>query len=317
MQMPVSLATPFPLAFAIATVLCVIALVCGVALDTPQATMIACGAILALGLPHGTLDLDLLKQTQPGVRRTVILLLYIGVAGAMAGIWLAGPIFALALFYTLAVIHFGEDWTGSGSTFLAQGIALALLTIPALTHPAELTDLFAALTSASSSTVFVDLLRLVAPVAAMLSVVGVGLLWTKGERTAAIGGGIALVGMTMLPPVTGFALFFCLFHSPRHLQAGLGTLASRSPERYGPTIVLLTLAAAAIAAMIYRLGVALPPSDRLMTASFITLSILTLPHMAVPIVLRALGQTKNAYADLSPLSQPLSARLAKPALVGC
>lgn len=311
MQMPVSSATPFP--FAIATALCVMALAWGVALDTPQATMIACGAVLALGLPHGTLDLDLLKQTQPGVRRAATLLLYVGIAGAMAAMWLASSIFALALFYALAVMHFGEDWTGSGSTFLAQGIALALLTIPALTHPAELTDLFAALTNASSSTVFVDLLRLVAPVAAMVAVVGVGLLWTNGERAVAIGGGVALVGMTMLPPVAGFALFFCLFHSPRHLQAGLATLASRSSERYGPTIVLLTLAAAAIAAMIYRLGVALSPSDRLMTASFITLSILTLPHMAVPVLLRALGRTKKARADIS----PLSATRAKPALVGC
>ena len=297
-----------PVAFAIGTAICLLGLAIGIPLGAPLATIVACSAIMLLGLPHGTLDLDLFRQEQPGVARPVIFFLYVGFAGAMAGAWLAHPIFALALFFVLAVAHFGEDWTSTGSTFLARCTALALLSIPALTHRTELIALFSALVGSDASAVFVDLLRLMSPVALMVAFVAVGLLWSIGERPTALGGALALIAMGMLPPVVGFALFFCLFHSPRHLHAGLTSLSLRPSNRHGMTIVLLTLAATGIAAIIYSLGTELPAPDRLMTASFTTLSILTLPHMAVPIVLRALRQ-RGADGDVPPNLLPVRDRV--------
>lgn len=300
MSVSIARSSAVPVALAIGFALCLLGLAIDVPLAAAPATMIASTAILVIGLPHGTLDLDLFRQAQPGVSRSVIVLFYIGFASAMAGAWVASPVFALALFYALAVAHFSEDWGATGSAFLAQGIALALLALPALTQPAELTGLFAALAGDEAGAVLVDLLRLVAPVAAMVAVVAVGLLWHNGAHAEALGGGLSLIAMAMLPPVVGFALFFCLFHSPRHLRAGLAVLSKRPTGQLGVTMILLTLAAAGIAAIAFGFGAALPASDRLVAASFTTLSILTLPHMAVPIVLRALRQNARDRVGVLP-----------------
>lgn len=294
-----------PVTFAIGTALCLLALAFGLPIAAAPTTMIACGAILTMGLPHGSLDLDLFRKEQPGVLRRHILPLYLGFAGAMAATWFASPGVALALFYALAVAHFAEDWGRAGSAFLAQGVALALLALPALTYPGELIVPISALVGADASAVFVDLLRLVAPVATLVAVAAVGLLWSVGARAEAIGGSVALLAMALLPPVVGFALFFCLFHSPRHLRDGLAALSSHSTRNKAATILLLTLAAGGIAAIIYTLGGALPVSERLAAASFITLSILTLPHMAVPMVLRAVRRDAFRHAaSLTPAGCP-------------
>ncbi len=290
MHHPVAQSTPFPAALAIATALCLVGLAAGVPLDTTKATVIACGAILVIGLPHGTLDLDLFRQAQPGVSRSLILLLYLGLAAAMAATWLTSPVFALALFYGLAVVHFAEDWSRTGSAFLAHAVALALLALPALTHPIALTGLFAAIAGTGASAIIVDLLRSVAPVATMVALAAIGLLWSVGARADALGGSLALVSMAMLPPVIGFALFFCLFHSPLHLHSGLAALSAHAKGQRGATVLLLTLAAIGIANVAFAFGAASPLSERAVAASFTTWSILTLPHMAVPIVLRALDR---------------------------
>lgn len=289
--MPVATASSSlaPIVLAIGTILCLFGTAAGLPLAGASATMAACGAILVIGLPHGTLDLELFRQDQPGAPRPLVLGLYLGFAGVMAVAWFASPIAALALFYALAVAHFGEDWSRTGSEFLARGMALAMLVLPALTHPFELTELFAALVGTDASAVFVDLLRLVAPVATLVAMVAMGLLWSTGARAEALGGGTGLVAMTLLPPVVGFALFFCLSHSPRHLRDGLAALSTHSTRGQGTVILLLTLAASGIAAIVYGLSGSLPVSERLAAASFMTLSILTLPHMAVPMALRALA----------------------------
>ena len=280
--------SPMPNALAIGGLLCVLGMGVGVPLGGPLASMIACGAILAMGLPHGTLDLDLFRQTEQDATRLKILLLYLGFASLMTGSWIVSPVVAFALFYGFAVVHFSEDWMQCGSVFLAQGMALAMLAIPSLTHGSELNALFAVLTGPAASTVFVDLLRLVSPVAVMVAVVTIGLLWTRGARSDAVSGGISLTAMAILPPIVGFALFFCLFHSPRHLRASLDALTTSTARGNRRTIIALTLAAAGLAAIVYIFGERLPASDRMISASFITLSILTLPHLAVPIVLRAM-----------------------------
>jgi hypothetical protein len=91
----------------------------GVPLAAPIATTGACLAILLFGLPHGTLDLEILKtQHRSGPRRMAgVLLLYIGLAVVMYLLWKAAPIAALATFLVTAAVHFSEDWDDAGSAF--------------------------------------------------------------------------------------------------------------------------------------------------------------------------------------------------------
>jgi len=100
----------------------------------------------------------------------------------------------------------------------------------------------------------------------------------------------ALVGMVVLPPVIGFALYFCLFHSPRHFRESLSALGWSGFAKWVWVVAALTIAAGTIAALIFGMEVRAAPSDRIMTASFITLSILTVPHMLVPILIDRLAR---------------------------
>ena len=103
-------------------------------------TMAACLAILLFGLPHGTLDLEIIKRERGASRSGMVGLLgaYLALAAAMATLWQLAPVGALSVFIVVAVVHFAEDWTDLGSAFLAHGMAIALLTAPALLHLADL-----------------------------------------------------------------------------------------------------------------------------------------------------------------------------------
>lgn len=267
------------------TAAAVAAHVAGLPMDTADATVIACLALLVFGLPHGTLDLALLR---PGPDRQnarplrVLLLMYGGCAGVMYLLWVAAPGLALLVFLAVAAVHFAEDWRDTGSAFLAQGIGIAVLATPALAHRDALSSVFTALAGAAVSVRLADALLLVAPVALAVALVGMAALWQAGERARAAGLGCALAAELLLPPVIGFAIFFCLVHSPYALRHGLAELRRPRSRVWRSVIAPLTLAALGIATAI-GLRVSPPTLEAgMLTASFVTLSVLTIPHMLVP-----------------------------------
>lgn len=255
------------------------------------ATMVACIAILVFGLPHGTLDLELVKReraTGPA-RMTFVLVLYLGLAAAMYAIWETYPLAALCVFLGIAVVHFSEDWPDSsheyGNAFLAQGMALALLTAPAFLHRPELKAHFVALSGDPAAGIVADVMMLLAPVSLAVAAVAILSFRQTGQRDRAIAAASALAGMILLPPAIGFAVFFCLFHSPRHLRAALDLLSRSRDRSYLCVVAPLTLAALGIAAWLFTREVRADLSSQLVAASFMTLSLLTVPHMAVPAIL--------------------------------
>lgn len=267
-------------------------------LSTEAATMAACGAILLFGLPHGTLDLELIKleRSAGAARMSGILALYLGLAGVMYMMWQVAPVAALIAFIVIAVIHFAEDWEAAGSAFLAQGIALALLTAPAFGHRVELAGLFVALSGVSEAAVVADIMLLLAPVSLAVAAVAFAAMWQAGQGRLAVSGVGAVLGLALLPPAVGFALFFCLLHSPRHFGAALALLAPVIRGRWLRVVAPLTLAALGIAAVLFGLEARADTASRIVAASFMTLSILTVPHMLVPVVLRRVSQ-RSAKGD--------------------
>ncbi len=137
---------------------------------------------------------------------------------------------------------------------------------------------------------------LVLPVAVGLGLIALAALWHAGRRDRAVGGLAALTGMLILPPIIGFALYFCLFHSPRHFRESLLTLKWRGVGAWGWVVMPLTLAAGAIAFLIFGLEIRAALPDRIMAASFMTLSILTVPHMLVPPLIAALSKLRLSHA---------------------
>ena len=249
-----------------------------------------CAALLIGGLPHGALDLALLRRNASH-RLALTISLYLGLSAVMFAAWQAAPALALALFLTMAMTHFAEDWSDAEHPFFALGIAIALLSAPTLFHHAAMEKLFVLLTGDANAAVLADTLLLVAPAAAACALLAILLLWLGGHRATAVNAACALVAMVMLPPIIGFAIYFCLIHSTTHFRAGLNRLAPATG------VVRLT-----IVASLGGLGIALAlfqflpigdPSSRLFSATFMTLSVLTLPHMAVPQMLRRLASERR------------------------
>ena len=259
-------------------------------LASPAMTAAICAALLIGGLPHGALDLALLRRDAE--HRTALAVgLYLGLGALMFATWQVAPALALALFLAMAMAHFAEDWPDAEHPFFALGIAVALLSAPTLLHHHAVGDLFAVLTGEPASAGLADALLLIAPAASACALLSIVLLWKGGHGTAAVNASCALAAMILLPPITGFAIYFCLIHSPTHFRAGLKRLA---PETGVLRLtVVATLGGLAIALAILQFLPIGDPSSRLFAASFMTLSILTLPHMAVPLLLRRLPSGKG------------------------
>ena len=260
-------------------------------LTSPTMIAVTCTTLLLAGLPHGALDLAVLCR-KPQHRAGLMITLYLGLAAVMFAIWQFAPVLALALFLAMAMLHFAEDWSAAEHPFFAIGIAVATLSAPALFHHAELSQLFVLFAGETTAAGLADTLLLVAPAAAACALLAMLLLWQAGQRATAINAACALVALVVLPPVTGFGIYFCLIHSPTHFRAGLKRLAP-APGVARSTIVA-TLGGLAIALVTLQFVPTADPSSGLFVASFMTLSILTLPHMAVPLIIRRLGPSARS-----------------------
>ncbi len=269
----------------------------GTGLSGATSTTAACVAILLFGLPHGTLDLEIIKREQRagGLGMSALLIVYLGLATAMFLLWRSAPVAALATFLVVAVIHFSEDWRDLQSTFLAQGMAIALLTAPTLLHLTELEQVFVAVAGHEDAVLIANLMLLLAPMSMAVAIVSLLTLWRAGLPDQAVLGGLILIGMVVLPPVVGFALFFCLYHSPRHLGMALTRVAHAPIARR--VVPLLTLAALGLAAALFAGEARADLSAQFVAASFMTLSMLTVPHMLVPAIVAAMPAKMSKGMD--------------------
>jgi Brp/Blh family beta-carotene 15,15'-monooxygenase len=275
----------FPVAGILLATISAIGLVClGVNFDTSLMTAAASAAILILGLPHGSFDLALIRRSAGNTSSLALVSLYLSCATAMYLLWQIEPILALAGFLLTAVVHFSEDWEACGSRFVASGIAVAIVATPALLHADSLRGLFVALTGDPGAAVLVDALLLVAPIALVVALVGIGMLWQAGLRGLAVSAGSALAGLLLLPPVVGFALFFCLVHSPMQFRQHADTLSLRGFRQWAGIVVPISLGGLGIAAAIFLADGRSAFAASMFASSFMTLSILTVPHMAVPFI---------------------------------
>lgn len=262
----------------------------GVNVSSGTATVVAAAAMLLFGLPHGTFDIELIRRNSStrGIGLTPVLALYLGCALAMYLLWQVRPVAALLFFIGIATWHFAEDWEDAGSGLLATGIAAATLMAPVVLHRAATAAIFKAVAGTADAAIVVQLLVLAAPVAVILASIGAVSLFVDGQRERALAVAATLAAMILLPPITGFALFFCLFHSPRHFSMSLRSLGWHRPAEWLPVVVPLTLAAVGITALFYGFGAPIDVPARLAASAFLILSVLTVPHMAVPLILGAI-----------------------------
>ncbi len=248
---------------------------------------LALGLVMAVGLPHGAFDGAVALHL--GLRRAhqmvLFLLAYLVLAGLVILFWLGLPELALTLFLALSMLHFGladsrparplPDWL---QAFCHGG--LVSLLIP-LAHREETDQLFVQLAAG--------------PVPALWQLIeGGGLVWAIilaalvilslfQPRLRQMVLEIALLGglLWLLPPLAGFAFYFCGIHSARHFRRIWQSLSSQHGSRQLLLgAALLTLASWAAAALFfYWLSARQDLSTAGLQAVFILLAALTVPHM--------------------------------------
>jgi Brp/Blh family beta-carotene 15,15'-monooxygenase len=258
--------------------------------ETAAAIALLSATLMVVGMPHGSFDIALLQRSAVGdpaaPGRTTLIGLYLVCALAMYLLWQVAPAWGLGIFLLMAAVHFAEDWQRCGSRFIAAAMALAFLSAPSLLHSASLARLFAVLSNEAAARLLVDLMVLIAPTMIMLAIAGAGMLWQAGERKRALSAGCGLAAMLVLPPVHGFALFFCLVHSPIQFGDHSRALGLHGLRQWGATVIPLTLGGLGIAVAIFALNRGAVITQDVFAASFVALSVLTAPHMLVPVMLR-------------------------------
>jgi Brp/Blh family beta-carotene 15,15'-monooxygenase len=264
-------------------------LVAGVPMTGTSASICLCLALLLFGLPHGALDIERLKSArQIGLPGTVeLFVIYLALAGTAYATWTISPVVALAIFIGCAVRHFGEDWVGMDHPMLALGTAVALLASPALLHKEELRAIFVVVTGEVEGALLAEMMHAIAPVALALALTGmIGLVRAERSQQAACCA-LLVAAMIIAPPLPAFALFFCLYHSPLHLREAWASVATS----YGSKLVVvaaLTGASAAIAVLLAVMEWRGSLERSLVAATFMTFSVLTVPHMLVPVIVKQL-----------------------------
>ncbi len=267
--------------FWLAAIYLAAALVAGLPLGGPVATLIATCVFIGGGMPHGAYDIALLARASHFGRYRLGLAVagYVGIAAAMAALWVVSPLLALVLFIAVASIHFGEDWTMIDEPLLKVAAGTAIIAAPTIGHPADVARLFAAMVGGPGGVTVAQALVAVAPVVLLVTIVGIADAWRSGAREWAAATTVAILGLILAPPVAGFALFFVFLHSPRHLADARTTLSGVSHRWWLVTGAILSLAAiggwAAFATSLARFLPADPTAQ-----AFQLLATVAVPHLA-------------------------------------
>lgn len=244
-------------------------------------------AVVLTGLPHGALDPWVawragLWRTRAGF--AAFNLAYVCVALAVLGVWLLAPGASLAIFLAISAWHFGGDWRQELNVWARAAAGLALLALPALGAPAEVSAVFALL-GGDGGLVLAGWLGMAAPWLAA-AVAGSALIALRRSPAAAVELGAIAAFALLLPPLIFFLVYFCALHSPRHLRIAARSADSGQRRQMAGVALIYTLLTLAVAAIAWPwlAGDAAPAAAleaNLIRILFIGLAALTLPHMIV------------------------------------
>ncbi len=254
----------------------------------PPVDLIALAAVAVIGLPHGALDGAIamhLGFARKPLNFIWFLCLYMAMAGLVIGVWMVAPAVSLLLFLLISMLHFGAGDARHGSGWLrtTEIIAHGGLVVVGISqlHHSEVDIIFGYLTGGDTSLVWQGLGFMTVIVgAAVVICIGQG-LWHRCWRGSALELVALGVLFAMTPPLVGFAIYFCLVHSARHVAGIIGSLR-REMSRFA----LVNQAACLTVASWVAGGLALwwfadqgNPEPMLMRVIFIGLAALTVPHM--------------------------------------
>jgi Brp/Blh family beta-carotene 15,15'-monooxygenase len=260
----------------------------------PMLIVSACVALLVIGLPHGMFDYLTLRKEGRGswIRLAFLTAGYCGLAAIGFLGWQVAPTFSLVAFIVIAISHFMEDWAPEGSGLFALAMAISMIALPALLYSSQLSALFILVGGANAGAI-TDYMRLVAPVFGLIAVAKLIIDFGDGKSDQAWRNLLLLAATLLLPPGIGFAIFFCLYHSPKHFAAGRRDLMNQHDNPQG-FFLYMSVSSAAVVLCVLLAHPLITMSERLIVTAFQTLSILTLPHMMLPHIIENIRKFSTA-----------------------
>lgn len=255
--------------------------------------VVATVVFLAGGLPHGAFDIHrVMERAQLGQRSLVLfVMLYVAMLLVALACWRIAPQIILPAFLLTAIVHFSEDWPEVEEPLYRAALGFAPLCAIGVGHPEAVASIFAAMTNEAAGIAVSRSFLLLAPVTILVAAVGLAVTArTFGWHRPALFSGL-IAALFVLPPLIGFALFFCVFHTPRHMIDIRRELAHHAPLR----LVLIGVGLSGLAVLI---GLAFVPqlmSDGVLSAAagFQLLAALALPHQTAGWIERVLDGRKR------------------------
>lgn len=279
-------------------------------------------SVVVLGLPHGAVDHLALPRAQGGPPTprmlAVVGLVYLGLGGVYALVWVLVPGVAFVTFVLLTLFHWGQgdlypllavvgvDYL---DTQLGRVLAVVVrgglpMVLPLLAFPEwyrRVGDALVSLFAVGSVPAWLFHVETRVVIGAVYGTLVVGYLlrsYQTGENRSAwlIDAGeilLLVVYFVVVPPLLAIGVYFCLWHSLRHI-ARLLVLEDRTRDavatgdlwgalrRFSVEAVPLTLAALVLLGGLW-LGVPVPPQDLLgrLGVYLVLIALLTLPHVAI------------------------------------
>ena len=251
--------------------------------------LIALLAVVFIGLPHGAMDGALAMHfgwTSRPALVSMFLIAYVGLAGVVVLAWALAPVLTFIAFLAISVYHFGRgDASSAGAgRITVESLARGGLVVGGISqlHRAEVDVIFQALVGSNTSGVWVFLNAV-----ALVSVVATleALLFKQNRERLSFA--LELTGLFLLffavPPLLGFAIYFCLVHSVRHFSSmrELMRLTVSNLHITKTTVGLSLLTWGVGLVVLLQQSSTMEVEAALLKVVFIGLAALTVPHMAL------------------------------------
>lgn len=256
-----------------------------VTLDMPS--LIALFFVVLIGLPHGAFDGAVAGYLGAGRSAKSFLGFCLGyclLAAVVVLLWVQFPATLLVMFLLMSALHFG--WGDANSTsrvgFAVQVTihgALPVFVISVL-HEDEVRSLFNLISDGGAApALFIArsicwLVIALAPVYAVMA-------WRDPSMRRRFIEGLGLAALlALLPPLVGFSLYFCLFHTARHMKHIWHNLRTVMPMSHVYwQAAIFTLSSWGMGLLVFVWLDSGNVTADLMKVIFIGLAALTVPHM--------------------------------------
>ena len=257
-------------------------------LDLGVWNLIGLAGIVLIGLPHGALDgavamhLGLVDKFSTMARFVII---YVGLAGLVVGAWIIAPSLSLIVFLTISMLHFGagDARHGEGILRFAETLAHGGLAIVGISqfHRSEADEIFYYLINQDTAMVWLAINVLT--VAVIVAIIACVSQAAKDVKWSATTLELLILGIlyALVPPLLGFAIYFCLVHSARHFRRILSTIKATVDfsNIKNQTILFTTASWIAAGIAFWMFADFADPGPTVLRITFIGLAALTVPHM--------------------------------------